>query len=129
MSSHGPALSRSVYLLLDDIELELELLLPLPHLHTLPTHSDRQSLILALKLLFVAHQLGHGHFLHLLDLRLFQVGVLSCIGGHVGVLAALEWRVVLLLRLHAAAMAIGDGTPNGRFLGLPSEWRMVQIII
>ena len=79
LMSHGAALSRSVYLLLDDVQLEFELLLALPHLHTLPTHSDWKSLIFPLELLFVAHELADSHFLHLLDLWLFQMGVLPSI--------------------------------------------------
>ena len=83
-------------MLLHEIQLELKLLLPLPHLDALAAHSDWKSLILALQVLLVLHELLDAHVCHLLDLILLQVGVLAGVTRNVRVQAALNGRVVLI---------------------------------
>ena len=127
-SSHGSSLPCPVYLFLHVVKFELKFFLALADLHALSTHCDWKSLIFTLEILLVPHELSHTHIRHLLHLWLFQVSILSCIRGHIRVHTALERRVVLL-RLLLASACVAVRNRAKRFLGLPAERRMVQIII
>ena len=120
--SESTSLPCPIDLFLYQIQLKLELFFSFPDLDGLATNSDGQFVVLTLQISFMAHELWYVHIGQLLHLRLFGLRILPCIRSHIWVLSSFDWGIVLRVLTFASLMWCL------RFLGLPAEWGVVQVI-